>query len=57
MDPRLLDVLHDARHDDRLAVTHRVDVNLGGIFQKPIDQGVADNTKAINERLNEVYLP
>ena len=38
MNARLLDVLHDAGHDDLLAVGDGVHVDLRGVFQETVDQ-------------------
>jgi hypothetical protein len=38
MDTGKLDLVHDARDDDILAVSHGVDVELEGIFQETVDQ-------------------
>ncbi len=38
MDSGLFDVLHDAADDDPLAVGHRVDVDLGGLFEEMVEQ-------------------
>ncbi len=38
MDARLFDVLHDPGDDDVLSVAERVDVELVGILEKPVDQ-------------------
>ncbi len=38
MDAGLFDVLHDAGDDDVCAVAERVDVDLGGVFKKVVDE-------------------
>ncbi|CAI8317830.1 MAG: Uncharacterised protein [Rhodospirillaceae bacterium] len=38
MDPRFLDVLHDPRDVDRIAVADGVDIDLDGVAQVAVDQ-------------------
>ena len=38
MDARLLDVLHDPAEVELVAVVERVDVDLDGVVEEPVDQ-------------------
>jgi hypothetical protein len=36
--PCLFDVLHDAHHDNILAIADRIDIDFGGVLEKAVDQ-------------------
>ena len=38
MDPRLLDVLHDAADEHRFPVACTIDIDLDGVVEEPVEQ-------------------